>query len=108
MRRKSNLSLDLFGDRLRLPAREGAETDREYRRMLKALRAVMEGELTGRQRECIRLRYFEQMRVCDIAEQLGLRPATVSIHIRKGRERLGRVLRYSFSRLDGDGIHQGR
>ena len=30
----------------------------------------------------------------------GLTPGTVSVHIKKGRERLGKVMRYSFSRLE--------
>ena len=99
MRRKSDLSLDLFGDRLSIPVHGKEPVDLEYRRMLRSLQAAMEGELTARQKECIRLRYFEQMRVYEIAETLGLTPGTVSVHIKKGRERLGRVLRYSFSRL---------
>lgn len=99
MRRKSDLSLDLFGDRLSIPVHGKEPVDLEYRRILRSLQAAMEGELTARQKECIRLRYFEQMRVNEIAETLGLTPGTVSVHIKKGRARLGRVLRYSFSRL---------
>lgn len=49
----------------------GGEPDAEYRKMLRALHAAMEGELTRRQRECIQLRYFEQMRVNEIAGLLG-------------------------------------
>ncbi len=73
MRRKSDLSLDLFGDRLSIPVHGKEPVDLEYRRMLRSLQAAMEGELTARQKECIRLRYFEQMRVNEIAETLGLR-----------------------------------
>ena len=40
------------------------------------------------------------MRVNEIAGLLGLTPGTVSVHIKKGRERLGKVMRYSFSRLE--------
>ena len=100
MRRKSNLSLELFGDRLPAMQGSGGEPDAEYRKMLRALHAAMEGELTRRQRECIQLRYFEQMRVNEIAGLLGLTPGTVSVHIKKGRERLGKVMRSSFSRLE--------
>lgn len=103
MRRKSNLSLELFGDRLPAMQGSGGEPDAEYRKMLRALHAAMEGELTQRQRECIQLRYFEQMRVNEIAGLLGLTPGTVSVHIKKGRERLGKVMRYSFSRLEPSG-----
>lgn len=103
MRRKSNLSLELFGDHLPAMQKSGGEPDAEYRKMLRVLHAAMEGELTQRQRECIQLRYFEQMRVNEIAGLLGLTPGTVSVHIKKGRERLGKVMRYSFSRLEPSG-----
>ena len=45
MRRKSNLSLELFGDRLPAMQGSGGEPDAEYRKMLRALHAAMEGEL---------------------------------------------------------------
>lgn len=43
MRRKSNLSLELFGDRLPAMQGSGGEPDAEYRKMLRALHAAMEG-----------------------------------------------------------------
>lgn len=97
--RHKKLSLDLFGDRLTLPDKGDGEADTEYRRMLHTLQNAMQGELTERQRDCLRMRYFEQMRVNDIADALGLSPGTVSVHIKKGRQRIGRVMRYSFGRL---------
>ena len=100
MKRRTVLSLDLFGDRLEVPNRGDGEADMEYRRMLRTLHAAMDGELTDRQRACIHMRYFEGMRVNDVAAALGLTPGTVSKHIKKGRERLGRVMRYSFARLN--------
>ena len=51
MRRKSDLSLDLFGDRLSIPVHGKEPVDLEYRRMLRSLQAAMEGELTARQKE---------------------------------------------------------
>lgn len=99
MKRKSNLSLDLFGDRLVTLRQDGEETDTEYRRMLQTLRNAIEGELTDRQRTCITLRYFDRKSVNEVAEILGLTAGTVSKHIKKGRERLQRVMRYSFTRL---------
>ena len=98
MRRKSNLSLDLFGDRLVAP-QGGEEADTEYRRILQTLHNAIEGELTERQRTCITLRYFDRKSVNEVAEILGLTAGTVSKHIKKGRERLQRVMRYSCTRL---------
>lgn len=98
MRRKSNLSLDLFGDRLNVPNRtEDSGAERE--KMLRILRKVMEGELTERQKDCVRLRYFEAKSVTEVAEALGITPPTASKHLKKARTRLGKVMGYSFPRL---------
>ncbi|HHV30988.1 RNA polymerase sigma factor [Caproiciproducens sp. LBM24188] len=99
MRRKSNLSLDLFGDRLNLTPPTDEE-DGEYRRMLWALKRAMDGELTARQKECIRLRYLEGKGVYESAAQLGISAPTVSKHLKKARGRLEKVMRYSFPRLN--------
>lgn len=101
MRRKTDLSLDLFGDRLDLSRGAGAQKDAEYRRILRALRRAVEGELTERQRECVLLRYGEQKSVKEVAEELGITPPTASKHLKKARARLGQVVGYSFSRLNG-------
>ena len=99
MGRKSDLSLDLFGDRLNVN-QEQDETDAQYRQMLRALRRAVEGELTDRQRECVRLRYVERKSVSEVAAQLGVTPPTASKHLKKARSRLGKVIGYSFSRLN--------
>jgi RNA polymerase sigma factor (sigma-70 family) len=99
MRRKSTLSLDLFGDRLNVSQFE-EENNGERERMLRALRRAMEGELTERQRECVRLRYFDGKSVNEVADAIGVTPPTASKHLKKARARLGRVMGYSFSRLN--------
>ncbi len=99
MRRKSDLNLDLFGDRLNV-GREENDDGGEHLRMRGALRRAMEGELTERQRDCLRLRYFDQKSVQEVAEIIGVTPPTVSKHLKKARERLRRVVGYSFSRLN--------
>lgn len=99
MRNKTKLSIDLFGDRLNLSDNSEGEEDMEYRRMLRALRRAMEGELTERQKQCVRMRYLEGRNLRETAEELGVSPPTVSKHLKKARSRLGRVVGYSFSRL---------
>ncbi len=99
MRRKADLSLDLFGDRLNVSRGADGE-DAEYRRMLHALHRAVDGELTERQKECIRLRYVERKSVSEIALLLGVTPPTASKHLKKARIRLGKVIGYSFSRLN--------
>lgn len=93
------LSLDLFGDRLEVEQRTKDEHDPERERMLKTLRSVMDGELTERQKECIRLCFFEGKSMKETAELLGVTPPTVSKHVKKACERIGRVMGYSFPRL---------
>lgn len=93
------MSLDLFGDRLNVRTFE-EEDDGERERMLRALRCAMEGELTERQRECVRLRYFDGKSVNEVAHEIGVTPPTASKHLKKARARLGRVMGYSFSRLN--------
>ncbi len=99
MRRKADLSMDLFGDRFDFNRRE-LDDGGEHRRMLRALRRAMEGELTERQRDCIRLRYMEGKSVNEIARQLGITAGTASKHLKKARNRLGAVIGYSFARLN--------
>lgn len=100
------LSLDVFGDRLNpgpLPREDGGE----HARMLRTLARAAKGELTPRQMECLRLRYTEGKSVCEIADVLGVKPSTVSKHLKKARARLERVLGYAFPRLKGsDGSGQ--
>lgn len=48
-------------------------------------------ELTPNQRAAIYLRYYEDLAVAEVAEILGCKPATASVHLNRGRERL-RVL----------------
>ncbi|MEF9970991.1 MAG: sigma-70 family RNA polymerase sigma factor [Oscillospiraceae bacterium] len=56
---------------------------------------VIREELTERQEELIRLYYFEQMSMTEIAQRLGLSPSTVSRTIKRGRERLCKYLKYN-------------
>ena len=98
LKRGPNLSLDLFGDRL--PLSDRAEDDGgEHRRMLRVLKEAERGELTGRQRECVRLYYGEGKSVGEVAECLGITAPTVSKHLKKARTRLARVLGYYFPRM---------
>jgi RNA polymerase sigma factor (sigma-70 family) len=76
------------------------ECDREYRRMLKALTKAVDGELTKRQRECVRLYYYEGKNLVQIAQELQIGAPTVSKHLKKARMRLSAVLRYSFGKLE--------
>ena len=64
------------------------------KRMKELLRRAVEQELTSRQRECIRLYYFERKKVCEIAAMTGVRPTTVYKHLNKARTALKRCTIY--------------
>ena len=59
------------------------------------LRRAIQEELTERQRTCLLLYYGDRRTMPEIAGILNLTCGTVSKHIRKGTDRLRRVLRYS-------------
>ncbi len=59
-----------------------------------AMRRAIDEELTPRQRQLVYMYYIEQMRMQDIADELGLHITSVSRTIKRGRERLKGCLRY--------------
>ena len=61
--------------------KSGNSNDARIQRMKKIMNIAMENELTQRQRDCIRMRYFENIPVKEIAEKIGICPATVYKHI---------------------------
>ncbi|HEX2275075.1 MAG TPA: SigE family RNA polymerase sigma factor [Acidimicrobiales bacterium] len=60
----------------------------DHRQVLDALR-----ELPGRQRDCLILRYYQELGIDDIADTLGISPNSVKTHLKRGlaamEERLG-------------------
>lgn len=81
------------------PLARDDDRDTEYRRMLRVLPKIIAGELTQRQQECVRLYYFEGMKMHEIADTLGIQTPAVSRHLKKARRRIEQILQYSFTRL---------
>ena len=52
-------------------------------RMKKIMKITLENELTQRQHDCIVMRYFDNIPVKEIAEIIGIKPATVYKHLSK-------------------------
>ncbi len=67
--------------------------------MLKVLTKAMQGELTKRQYDCMYAYYFENKTQAQIAKELGIGAPTVNKHMKKAKERLFKVMRYSFQRV---------
>ena len=59
-----------------------------------SIKRAIDRELTRRQRQLVYMYYLEQMRMQDIADELGLSISSVSRTIKRGRRRLKSCLRY--------------
>lgn len=62
--------------------------------MAASVKRAIDRELTRRQRQMVYMYYLEQMRMQDIADDLGLSISSVSRTIKRGRRRLKSCLRY--------------
>lgn len=102
--RHKQLSFDLMerylgSDDGMSPLSRDSDVDVEYRRMVRVIQRAVDGELTERQRECVRLYYYEGHKMAEVAGILGIQTPAVSRHLKKARVRLENVLGYLFDRL---------
>jgi RNA polymerase sigma factor (sigma-70 family) len=95
---KSVLSINPFLDLL--SNKEPEELDSEHQRIVRILSKAIKGELTQRQRDCVYLYYYQGKTVSEVAHELQIGMPTASKHLKKARNRLADVLRYSFSKLE--------
>lgn len=76
--------------------RENAgDNSEQLARLRKNLRLARERELTPCQRRVVDMHFDQQMRVSDIARELGVHPSTVTRTLQRAMARLRRCLRYS-------------
>lgn len=66
----------------------------EYRKILKILPKIIEGELSERQKKCITMRYCENLSITKIAEKLNIDKSTASRHVNRAKKKLKRILCY--------------
>ncbi len=66
----------------------------EINRMKSILSKAILEELTSRQRDCVTMYYYENMKMKDIALTLRLSKSTVSRHIKAAETKLKNVARY--------------
>jgi RNA polymerase sigma-70 factor (ECF subfamily) len=96
MERVSDIALE-FNRSLVQQLTETPQTNAEHLAIAhSALRRVMEEELTPRQREVLVLRYFEQLRLREIAERLDLDISTVCRTLHRAEKRIYKGLRFYF------------
>lgn len=70
--------------------------DTKYKKMVSSLKNIVKGELTPRQQICIWLYYGKMMKMREIANELGICVSSVSRHIKKGKSRIEKTMKYYF------------
>ena len=63
-------------------------------KMKHILSVALKNELTERQRECLELYYYKNMKMYEIASLLSLSPSTVTRHIKAAEKKLKSVAKY--------------
>lgn len=73
-----------------------SDQNEEYRRLKCTMAKVMAGELTPLQQECIRLYYYDGLTMEQVGQTLGVQKSSVSKVLHRARQRIEKVLRYSY------------
>ena len=87
----SNLNADLISYYL---YSHGDDNQADRNKMKRILKRAICHELTQRQRDCIIMKYFKNMKNNEIAERLGLSKSTVSRHIKAAESNLKKIAIY--------------
>ena len=68
----------------------------QIEKLKKIIPKIIEGELTELQQRCVRAYYFEGVNMIEISQQEGVSPQAVSACIKRGNNRIKRILKYYF------------
>ncbi len=97
----SKVSLNEFTDNLagmkNFKAKFTSDNTETRKRMVQIIEKVANGELTGRQKECLFMYYEKGMKMVEISDALGICISCVSRHIKKARIRIQRTLAYYYT-----------
>ena len=63
---------------------------------VESLKKIVNGELTEKQKICILLYYGKMMKMKDISEKLGIDISCVSRHIKRGKIKIEKTMKYYF------------
>ncbi|MGN1080470.1 MAG: sigma-70 family RNA polymerase sigma factor [Acutalibacteraceae bacterium] len=73
----------------------GGDNAEQLKRAKKMIKSAMEEELTPLQRETLTEYYFKGKTMAQIAREQGINKATVSRTVKRARENIKKVLKYS-------------
>lgn len=71
-----------------------ADNAQDISKMKKILSLALKDALTDKQRECITMYYYENLKMKEIAKKLSVSPSTVTRHIKAGKKRLKNIAKY--------------
>lgn len=63
-------------------------------KMKQLLNIALKTELTGRQRECLEMYYYKNLKMVEIASLLSVSPSTVTRHIKAAQKKLRNLAKY--------------
>ncbi len=63
-------------------------------KMRQLLNIALKTELTGRQRECLEMYYYKNLKMVEIASLLSVSPSTVTRHIKAAQKKLRNLAKY--------------
>lgn len=72
-------------------------TNTKYKKMIKSLKNIADGELTAKQKLCVSLYYGDMKKMSEIAEELGIGISSVSRHIKKAKQKVQKTMTYYYS-----------
>ncbi len=77
----------------------GDDNAKTRQRLLVNLRRAIREEITEKEWQAMQMYYVREIKMTDIAKELGVNISTVSRNISRGREKLKRCLRYGAKEL---------
>lgn len=95
---------EIESDKAQLSAWLTADTDRqdaEYEQMKRTIAMAIREELTQKQREYLTMYYVEKLTMEEIADSCGVNKSSVCRTINRAENRIAKVMRYAFKRLQG-------
>jgi RNA polymerase sigma factor (sigma-70 family) len=90
---------DYFSEYQQYLMRLGEDNTKTRERLLINLRRAIREELTEKEWQAMQMYYVREIRMTDIARELGVNISTVSRNISRGRKKLKRCLRYGAKEL---------
>lgn len=68
----------------------------KLQKLCKICAKIIENELTDKQRECVKMYFYDNLNTVEIASILNINNSTVCRNIQRGKKRIEKILKYYF------------